>query len=194
MNITVDQIRESAHKGLNFVGATTITEVKLNKTGVVTREDGIQEKIRNPYADAKVFKKSVIAGQLGAIYENAIARQAEKDGVAPHESKPLPWGTMSEDRFFIHHKGEDYLRLIVTRSLEAPVFFLADGTVINKEDIAPFIPAQSESSTQENLSKKIVVRTYKMSSLRQVRLGKESLDATIEDHRDLLNTLEVATA
>jgi len=192
MNITVDQIRESAHKGLNFIGATTITEVKLNKTAVITHADGIQEKIRNPYA--QVLKKSVLCGQLGAIYENAIARQAEKDGVAPHESKPLPWGTMSADRFFIHHKGEDYLRLIVTRSLESPVYFLADGTIINKEDIAPFLPAPSESSTQENLTKKIVVRTYKMSSLRQVRLGKESLENTIEDHRDLLGTLEVATA
>lgn len=84
-----------AGRGAQFVGMTTYTEVKRNKSDPL-------------YGLMKLANRNV---QVGFDYEAGVNRQAGKEGLeADRVAKPRKWGVVTKDRLFVEHEGEYYLR------------------------------------------------------------------------------------
>lgn len=82
-------------RGAQFVGMTTYTEVKRNKSCPF-------------HGLMKLATRNVI---VGFDYEAGVNRQAGKEGLeADRVAKPRKWGTVTPDRLFVEHEGEYYLR------------------------------------------------------------------------------------
>ena len=149
-------------KGATFITAETVTEPDVRKTG-------------NPYMGVK--KLSVINGTIGYIYDNALVNRAAKEGIVfTGNVKPHAWGDMSENHHLrVNRKtGEMYLSVMVKKCLVAPRYIMPDGSEIAADLLKPFMPAKYESSTQECLDEKIVVRDYKLASIVSIRMDGEA--------------------
>lgn len=128
----------------------------------------------NPYAGKGVVKRETLNGVIGYIYENAVNRVADKEGKEEREAKIHPWGDMDEKHLFrIHRKnGKPYLSMKVER-VSVHGFFLPDGTQIADEDIRPFIPEKTKSSTQADLEAEVIARDYGMENITSIRAWGE---------------------
>jgi hypothetical protein len=51
-------------------------------------------------------------------------------------------------------------------------FFLPDGTEVPADDIRPFIPEKTKSSTQADLEGEVTPRDFNMDNIRAIRMRK----------------------
>lgn len=156
--LTTDNLVEllATVKGATFATLIVETDARLKKTG-------------NPFGPVR--KVSRVNVTLGFQYANAVNRQRTREGAeADFEAAPRQWGERISP-MLIGHKGKKYLETKVERSL-GYVFLDASGKELTAEEVAPFLPARSESTRQET-EKEILVRDYALESIRSLSMGGE---------------------
>jgi hypothetical protein len=116
---------------------------------------------------AEVTKTSEFQCRVGVNYENmAAVKEGRANGEMPAENQGLPWGEWIEFPYTIGHKGETYVRCTMLNNAfrRAPVFTLADGTVVDKETVKQGALASEFREGDDNL-----VFNIKVSSLVEVK-------------------------
>jgi len=110
-------------------------------------------------------------------YNNMVKKRLAAEGKAP-ESFVLGqrvWGERMPDTPFIQHKGELYLEAIFLKAPKTVTYFL-DGEVIDKDAIEGLKVDASEGE-QGGLDNKVIIRTYKLASIKQIKMGELSVVA-----------------
>lgn len=145
-------------KGATFATIITETDARLKKTG-------------NPFGPVR--KVSRVNVCLGFQYEAAVNRQRTREGSeADFEAKPRQWGQRLPGSMLVEHKGKLYLETKVERSLDC-VYIDATGRELSADEVAPFLPARSESTRQET-EREIIVRDYALESIRSLSMKGET--------------------
>lgn len=154
--------------GGTFVGLDTLTEVKL-KGGKANPQQG---RITKLHKGARVMCFS--NGKSNA-YENMVQRRLEQEGKDPNSFTlgPRAWGTRIPNTCFVEHNGEQYLEVIFMQAGETQ--YLQDGQPINKSDIVGLDDRAPSDEGQGGLNNKVVIRTYKISSIVALRANGEEL-------------------
>ena len=149
-------------KGATFVTTETVTDPDMRKTG-------------NPFIGVK--KLSVVNGTIGYIYDNVLVNRAAKEGIVfSGNVKPHAWGDMNHNHTLrINRKsGDKYLSIMIKKCLVPPRYIMPNGTEIPAADLKPYMPEKYESSTQDCLEEKIIVRDYKLASIVSIRMDGEA--------------------
>ena len=107
-------------------------------------------------------------------YQNMVKRRLEQEGKNPETFtlSARKWGERVPTTPFVMHKGEIYLEAIFIKSPKKVEYFL-DGQPIEKENIIGL--KSSGESEQGGLDNKVVIRTYKLSSIEKVKMGDMSV-------------------
>ena len=147
--------------GSSFVGIDTETVVSLTGGKGNPHQGRITK--RTSGSSVMVFQNKAING-----YEAMVQRRLEKEGKDPEsfQLQPRMWGTRLPDQPFIEPGGQYYLEVIFLRAGETE--YLLDGKPIAKGDIQGLKP--SREGGQGGLSNKVVIRTFKLSSIRAIRI------------------------
>ena len=163
--ISQSQLRQIIEetKGATFAQVICVTDPKLKKTN-------------NPfYVDGKcvVVKENVLNVTINFIYANSVNNQRAREGkettFTPH---PRKWGVRVPNSSLVEHNGTTYLECRVNNVKSTQYIDTRTGNVVPFEDIQEFLPSKSSSSTQ-GTSKEIIVRDFKLSSIKQINLNKE---------------------
>lgn len=157
-------------KGLAIVGLLTLTDTKAKKTG-------------NPFA-LPILKTVRTIGYVGANYEKAVNREANRQGETPaFEAESLPWGSWLIPGKVIEHNGQFYLRTQTTpgnrRKMPAKVLGYQDakGNPVTYQEIKQFLPIARESNKQQEetgIQQTVWVRTYAFNSILKIRISGET--------------------
>lgn len=149
--------------GSSFIGMDTEVEVKLSGG----RSNPYQGRVTKQSigASVMVFQNKKING-----YNAMVHRRLEKEGKnsASFKLSPRVWGSRIEDTPFVVHKGEYYLEVIFLHPGKNQ--YLLDGKPIDKSSISG-LPKNS-SPTQGGLSDSVIVRVFKLSSIKSIRIDK----------------------
>ena len=128
----------------------------------------------------EVIKRSVSSVQIftnqnGSAYAAKVQRglDAEGDG-AVFELSPRAWGERINGTPFVTHKDADYLEVIFNRVISTEYFL--DGHPIDKDSIIG-LPATKPEGNQGGLEEKVIIRTYKLSSIKAIRAFGEEVTA-----------------
>ena len=114
-----------------------------------------------------VTKTSEFQCRVGVNYDNIkVVKEGRASGELPAENAGLPWGEWIDFPYTIGHKGETYVRctMLDNSFRRAPVFMLADGTVVDKEFVKSKALASEFKEGDES-----VVFNIKLSSLLEVK-------------------------
>jgi len=108
-------------------------------------------------------------------YQNMVKRRLEAEGKAPESFKlsKRVWGERIADTPFVTHKGQLYVEVIFLRA-PSKVEYMRAGLPIAKEDIEG-LPVDKQEGKQGGLEDKVIIRTYKLSSLREIKMGELSV-------------------
>lgn len=148
-------------RGVSFASIQSVTELDMRKTG-------------NPFHGkiAKVSKILAIVGNWN--YERSLENQAKRENVETEfEIKPRKWGFRLNDSGIVEHKGRMYLECKVEKSFDSRIVWF-DGRYVSNSDIETirsFMPIRKESSTQDAIGKKVILRDYAFDSIRKIKLG-----------------------
>lgn len=126
-----------------------------------------QRPVKMKKGQAEVFKASEFQCRVGVNYDNiAAVKEGRASGELPAENAGLPWGEWLEFPYTIGHKGETYVRCTLLNNgfRRAPVFTLADGTVVDKETVKAGALASEFREGDDS-----VVFNIKVSSLVEVK-------------------------
>lgn len=161
----INLLKTKAVLGSNFINIKTQTLVNL--TGGKS----------NPQQD-RVTKKNesvvmVFQNKKQNAYDNMVKRRLEQEGKDPESFVlgPRKWGNRLQGCPLVEHKGQYYLEVIYINSPNFVEYYL-DGNPIKKENIIG-LPERKEDNGQAGLDNKVVIRTYKLSSIIQMTLNKE---------------------
>lgn len=120
-----------------------------------------------------LVKRSRVNGVINFIYENSVNKQREREGSEKDfEAAPRTWGE-HETAAIVTHKDKNYLQLKVEKSQE-PEYF-SGGERLQKA-VAEQILYQSKSSSRQGVEKEVIVRTYKIESIRKITINGETYD------------------
>ena len=161
-NITTDSVLKFFlnFKGHSLIGLTILTDARLLKRG-------------NPYG--KVLKKTRLLANIGFHYSNSLENQAKRENKnIDFQVKPRRWGKRLENCALVEHNGKHYLECKVEKTFEVN-YFLENGAPIEKSAIQEFFPKRSESSTQNELDKKVILRDVQLENILSMRIGKENI-------------------
>jgi hypothetical protein len=131
------------------------------------------------YPHGTIFKTVRSIGTIGANYQLAVEREANRQNVqTDFVAASLPWGQWLLPNKIISHKGSFYLRTQFTpnqrRTCEARILNYRDesGKFLSHDEVKPYLPAKRESAKQQTqgLTETIQVRTYKFDSIQKIRL------------------------
>ena len=174
----LEQIKEllESVKGSTFAGLDTLTSVTL-KGG---KKNPMQNRVTKKTTGANVI---LFSNTEHNPYEAMVKRRMEAEGKDPEtfEVKPRAWGTRVGHSPFIEHKGKYYLEVIF-RSSGTSEFFL-DGEPIAREDIEGLDDESSdkvketEAASQGGISEKVVLRTFAIENIQELRLLGETVTA-----------------
>ena len=146
--------------GHSLIGLTILTDSRAKKTG-------------NPYG--KILKKTRLLANIGFHYANSLNSQALREGKKiDFDIKPRVWGERLANCPLVEHKGNYYLEAKVEKTFEVN-YFLENGAPIEKELVEPFLPKKKESSTQDQLIKKVILRDIKLESILSMRIGDKNI-------------------
>lgn len=126
-----------------------------------------QRPVKMKKGQAEVFKASEFQCRVGVNYDNiAAVKEGRANGELPAENAGLPWGEWLEFPYTIGHKGETYVRCTLLNNgfRRAPVFTLADGTVVDRETVKAGALASEFRDGDDS-----VVFNIKVSSLVEVK-------------------------
>jgi len=154
-----------AASGATFVGLTTNTDPRLTG-GKSNPHKGHVRKVMEG-ANVMVFQNQQSSG-----YDNMVKRRLEQEGKDPttFQLSPRAWGHRIPGTPFIEHKGKYYLEVIFLRT--GKVRYELDGHHIDKE-LVQGLPPRSEAD-QGGLENKVVIRTFSLDSITEVRVNKET--------------------
>jgi hypothetical protein len=148
---------------------TLVTQPKMNKTGL----NGAGEKISNPYLNTLVEKRATIEGKIKFNYASEVNKQRlDESKEADFVAKERKWGT--RDGCFVSHtpKGlsnpEFYMEVKVEKTNSSRYYI--NETNILKEELSTFLPKRKPSA-QQDLKKEVVVRTVKLASIKEAKIG-----------------------
>lgn len=150
--------------GNSFLGIDTITDVKL-KGG---KSNPLQGRVKKVVAGStvQVFQNKHVNG-----YDAMVKRRLVAEGKCADDFQlsPRAWGVRLEGEPVIEHKGEKYLEVIFRKAGE--VTYLVDGIPTDKAKITGLDDDKPEGE-QGGLSdgNKVIIRTYKLSSVRRIRV------------------------
>ena len=157
------------HKGNGFAHIIAKTIPAMNKKG-------------NPYF-GNLYKITDSQVQMGFHYINSVNNQLEREGLAPDaELKPRQWGNRINGTPLVEHikKGESekrfYLETKIERVNSSKFYTIEDNREIGKANLLPWLKKQSESSTQEDLTKKVYLRDYALDSIMWIRADNVEID------------------
>ena len=127
----------------------------------------------NPYYGVK--KRNTTNGQIGFYYKNAVNNQlAKEDKEMDFVPQMAKWQKPTDSRNLVTNADGTRLYLYI-RCLSSgePTFFFK-GEEISRDLIAPFLPEHKTPHTQENLDKEVVVRTFAIDNILNIKmLGDE---------------------
>ena len=163
--VTAEQIQNEFAKVITntFVGLKTRTIPKMRKTD-------------NPYFD-QITKESEINGQIGFDYETNVNNQLGRENKEmDFKAQAHKWAIPTDSKNILSNKAgtKFYLRVKV-QTTKSPTY-LHNGEVIDKELLKDFLVKSSKPHTQENLEKEVIVRTYAMESITEVRMMGETYE------------------
>lgn len=147
--------------GNTFLGLTTETDVKL-KGGKSNPLQGLVTKVT-------VSSVQIFTNQNGSAYAAKVQRRHDTAGTGKtFELSPRSWGERITGTPFVTHKGEDYLEVIFNKVISTEYFIC--GYPVAKEHIDG-LPDSKPEAHQGGLDEedKVILRTYKLSSLREIR-------------------------
>ena len=154
MQLTRSQFADTvtAIKGATFMSLRLRTEPKMRKTN-------------NPYF-GRVEKVSQTNVTVGAIYQNSVNRQSEREGnekAGDFEAMSLPWGQWLVPNKLITHKGKLYLRAQVNAHMVPDVTYEIDGKEATSEQLAEletFIQTRKPSARQKEQGNEKEVKPF----------------------------------
>ena len=124
--------------------------------------------------DARL-KKTRLLANVGFQYSNSLNSQAKREGKEiDFDVKPRRWGIRLPNCALVEHKGNHYLECKVEKTFEVN-YFLENGAPIEKSAIEEFLPKKRESSTQDQLDKKIILRDIKLENILSMRFQGENI-------------------
>jgi len=151
--------------GASFISITTETDPRLTG-GKKNPHKGHVTKVMCG-GNVMVFQNKNIHG-----YDAMVKRRLETEGKDPSsfELGKRAWGTRIAGTPFVEHKGEYYLEVIFLHSGE--VHYEFDGTNIHKDAVIG-LPVKAVEGNQGGLTDKVIIRTFKVSSIRSLVIGGE---------------------
>ena len=169
MKLTKDQLVATiaAVKGTTFATLETSTEPAMRKTG-------------NPYVGRVRKISKGLNVQIGAIYENAVNRQAGREGnpdAGEFVAEKLAYGSWLVPHKIIEHKGEYQIRVTCNPHMKpTEVVYTLDGEPVSAETLAEiksFEPDKKSSGRQEafGVEREVVPRNYKLESITSIKIN-----------------------
>ena len=157
------------HKGNGFAHLIAKTFPDMNKKG-------------NPYF-GNVYKITDAQIQMGFHYINSVNNQLQREG-KPRNAKlgDRAWGNRIKGTPLVEHTPKKtglytlYLEAKVERVNSSKLYLIDTSEEIDKELLFPWMPKAKESSTQENLTKKVYLRDYALESIMWLRADKHEID------------------
>ncbi len=112
-----------------------------------------------------------------SAYRKMVCKRLAKEGKNPasFSLSPRVWGERIPETPFIQHKGKFYLEAIFLSSPKSIKYFL-DGEEIAKENIEGLKPASAKTG-QGGLEDQVVIRSYKLESIKNIQMGGLSVSA-----------------
>lgn len=159
--------------GSSFVGIDTVVDVKLKGGKSNPHKNRVTK--RTTGSSVMVFQNKNING-----YKAMVERRLGKEGknASAFKLKPRQWGNRIPNTPFIEHEknGEvnHYLEVIFLKAGE--VQYLLDGKPVNKDDIIGLNPPKVDADSQGGLNDKVIVRSYKLNSIRKIRIDSTEYD------------------
>lgn len=163
----IEEILENVN-GTTFISLTTSTEPKL-KGGKSNPFQGRVRKIMTG-ANVMVFQNKNTNG-----YEAMVHRRLEKEGKNPEsfQLSPRAWGVRRQGAPFVDHNGQVYLEVIFLTS--GKVHYEVDGVETDAAQIQGLDNDHAEGH-QGGLSDKVVIRTFKVDSIKSITVNKETYE------------------
>lgn len=153
--------------GASFAGMDSITDVKL--TG--GKSNPQLGRITKVHTGANIM---LFTNKATNAYRAMVQRRLVKESKNPEDFKlqPRVWGTRVPNSPFVEHKGAHYMEVIFIKAGEST--YELDGKPIDKADIIGLPKSRDEGrdkpSGQGGLEDKVVIRTYKLSSIKAIRI------------------------
>lgn len=181
--ITYEQLNDVVSKvnGTTFAGLTTRTNVKLKGGKKNPMQDRVTKLTEN--ANVIVYSNAEKSGYADMVKRRMVAEGKDPD---TFELKPRPWGTRIGKSPFIEHKDKYYFECMFV-SPGTTTYFL-DDEPIEKDQIEGLPepkekPAEEEPAAEgkpfrnEDLEKKVIIRTFGLDSIVSIKLKNEVLNA-----------------
>lgn len=152
--------RLSNVNGNSFIGLDTLTRVPLR--------GGIANPFRNRVEKFTVDNNVIVfTNQRSNGYDNMVRRRLTMEGKNPNrfELSPRPWGTRIPGTPFVEHDDKWYLEVIFLRAGMSTI--LVDGTPYYGQIEGMIEPHEA---VQGGLDDKVILRTFKLDSLVEVRV------------------------
>lgn len=144
--------------GHSFIGLTTLTDARAKKTG-------------NPYG--KILKKTKLLANIGFHYKNSLNNQAKREGKEiDFDIKPRRWGVRMENTPLVKHNDKYYLEY-KAENVQSVQYYTEQGEELTKEQVQEFLPKKSTSSTQRELTKKIILRDVAIENILSLRISQK---------------------
>lgn len=157
--VNVSQLREILNGLLTSTTASVsyITEPAMCKTN-------------NPYAGL-VKKHSQANVMINFTYANSVNNALKKAGevadFTPHARK---WGTRLEKSPLVEHKGAFYLEARFMNPAKSQ--YVANGSVIDRLEIAPYLPQSNSNAEHQGLSeeKEVIIRDINLNNISEIKM------------------------
>lgn len=148
--------------GNTFISIETLTTPKL-KGGLKNPQQG--RIVKKSVSNVMIFQNKHTNG-----YNNMVKRRLENEGKDPESFQlhPRKWGERVENTPLVKHKDQTYLEVIFIKNISTE-FFL-DDELINKDEVIGF---QSRKPDQGGLDNSVIIRTYKLDSIKKIKINKE---------------------
>jgi hypothetical protein len=104
----------------------------------------------------------------GSAYAAMVRRRLAEEGKDPDsfELGPRAWGERIAGTPFVEHKGNHYLEVIFLSAGETE--YRLDGVTVPESEIEG-LPPKPESNGQGGLDRKVVIRTFKLENITELR-------------------------
>lgn len=151
--------------GASFVGVDTITEVPL----LGGKKNPMQGRVTKRTVGNSVM---VFQNKKSSSYGDMVQRRLVAEGKDPasFELQPRTWGERIPETPFISHVKDGemqfYIEFIFLKGGKSTYFL--DNVPIDEKDIIGLKPATE--SEQGGLENKVIVRSFKLSSIEKVRI------------------------
>jgi hypothetical protein len=158
----------NAVNGATFAGLDTVTQVKL-KGG---KKNPFQGRVTKLTKNSSVM---LFTNKNSNAYENMVKRRLESEGKdsSSFELKARPWGSRIPNTPFVEHKDNKYLECIFLKGGES--FYMVDGIETPKEKIEGLEERTSTEEAQGGLDNKVIIRTYSIDSIKELRVMGEKV-------------------